>query len=187
MFCAIELPDHIRSLLQDHIRLLRKSAYLVQTSWSRPESIHLTLKFFGSVEQSRVEMLSAAVERATRTCSPFQIRVGGTGVFPPRGTPRVLWVGISDPSGKLANLQLELERQCEREGFPSEARPFQPHLTIARIRRPQGSRSLAEIHKTMGFETVSLCVSELLVFRSELSNEGSTYSVISTHPLSDEL
>ena len=183
VFCAIEILQEARDQLLAHIKRLREAVPQAQASWSRAESIHLTLKFFGNIEQDHVERLSAAASRASHRYSPFQIGLGESGIFPPRGAPRVLWIGVNDPSGQLTNIQQQFENECAREGFPKEERVFRPHLTLARIRNPQGSRRLAEIHKGLEFKPVVFSVSELLLFRSELSSEGSKYTIISRHGL----
>jgi 2'-5' RNA ligase len=83
----------------------------------------------------------------------------------------------------LALLNRALENECEKAGFPREPRPFHPHLTIARIRQPRGSRQLAALHKEIGFNREAINVSELAVIRSELRSEGSRHTVISRHSL----
>ena len=183
VFCAIDLPQDAREQLLAHIKALREAAPHAHASWSRPENVHLTLKFFGDIEPDRVERLSRATSRVTQRNPPFQIGLGETGVFPPRGTPRVLWIGVNDPSGELTDLQLQFEDECAREGFAKEERAFRPHLTLARLRKPEGSRMLGEIHKGMKFRPVEISVSELLLFRSELSSAGSKYTIISRHGL----
>ena len=183
VFFAIEVPQDVRDQLLAHLKHLREAVPHVQASWSRAESIHLTLKFFGNIEQSQVERLSAAASRVTNRYSPFRIGLGGSGIFPPRGTPRVLWIGVNDPSGQLTALQQQFENECAKEGFPKEERAFRPHLTLARIRKPQGARRLAEVHAGIEFKPVEFSVSELLLFRSELSSEGSKYTIISRHGL----
>jgi len=166
-----------------HISRLREAVLHAQASWSREENIHLTLKFLGEIQTPRVNNLSSAAAHAVSDFSPFQITVEETGVFPKHGTPRVLWIGVKDVSGKLAELHNCLEEACAREGFAREERPFHPHLTIARLRKPQGARTLATAHEEMRFEAIALTVAELLVIRSEPSSAGSRYTAISRHRL----
>jgi len=182
VFCAIDLPNNVRELSLQHIARLRDEVPQTRASWSR-DNVHLTLKFLGEIPQSRVESLSQAASRSVADLSPFTILVEETGAFPQHGPPRVLWVGITDASGALAELHARLERECATRGFAKEERPFHPHLTLARLRSPKGARTLVTAHKGLGFEPTEVTVSELLVMRSELSNEGSKYSVISKHPL----
>jgi 2'-5' RNA ligase len=111
------------------------------------------------------------------------LKVEGAGAFPPRGLPRVLWLGIADSQGALARLQKCLEDECAAEGFAREERPFSPHLTLARIRAPQGARELAQLHQETNFEPVEFPVSDLTVLRSDLEPGGSRYTEISRHAL----
>jgi 2'-5' RNA ligase len=112
--------------------------------------------------------------------------IGNTGSFPKHGTPRVLWIGVDDPSGKLMQLQAKLEEECLLLDFAKEARAFHPHLTIARGRKPQGARALAAAHKEIRLASTEVSVRELAVIRSELSSNGSNYTTISRHALTDK-
>jgi 2'-5' RNA ligase len=183
VFIAIELPASVRKKLKDHLEHLRESVPDARASWSREENLHLTLKFLGDTPVSRIETLSQVAKRAASNVIPFELIVSGVGAFPPRGQPRVLWIGIEDLSGQLGKLQQALEDECNKEGFARETRPFHPHLTIARLRRPQGSRQLAALHEEMGFEAETVRASALVVVRSELRSEGSRHTVISRHEL----
>src|SRR5829696_4635277 len=164
LFCAVELPAEVRRQLEEHILKLRKTVPDAAASWSRVENIHLTLKFFGNVAVDRVPAISAAASRVVAEFSPFAIDVGNTGVFPRPSRPQVLWIGVSDPSGKLSALQERLENECTAEGFSKENRPYRPHLTIARIRRPEGARHLADTHLQMQFNATEIKLNELIVF-----------------------
>src|ERR1700738_155084 len=143
MFVAIELPAPVRRKLIAHIDRLRDSVPDARASWLPEENLHLTRKFLGDIPVTNVEAALQATERAAKTVEPFQLTVVDCGAFPPKSQPRVLWVGIEDPSGQLALLHRTLEDECAKAGFPREPRPFHPHLTIARIRKPQDSRRLA--------------------------------------------
>jgi len=183
VFCAVELPQVVRARLEDHVARLRKKVPDVAASWSRVENIHLTIKFFGNVEVDRIQRISAAAERVVKEFSRFQIVIGETGVFPRASRPQVLWIGVSDPSGQLAALQERFENECAAEGFPKEDRAYRPHLTIARLRNPEGARRLADTHLQMEFEASEIELKELVIFRSELSPKGSKYTVISAADL----
>ena len=126
VFIAIELPSNVRRRIADHIDRLRPSMPEVRASWSREDNLHLTLKFLGDVPVASVEQLSAAASLATSKVEPFEIVVEGCGAFPPRGQPRVLWIGIDDPSGKLSELNRALEDECANAGFAREPRAFHP-------------------------------------------------------------
>lgn len=183
MFCAFELPEALRLQIHEHALRLRASVPDVAASWSRPENIHLTLNFFGNVDQAKVPAISAAATRVVEKFSPIQVRVARTGAFPRPGWPQVLFIGVEDPSGALINLQRQLEAEFALEGFPKEDRVFRPHLTIARVRNPHKAADVAQNHFAMSFSPVELTLDELVLFRSELSSKGSKYTAISRHSL----
>jgi RNA 2',3'-cyclic 3'-phosphodiesterase len=182
-FCAIELPGNVQTQLEEHVRRLREAVPVASASWGRPENVHLTLKFFGNVPKEKLTGISDAAARVAGEFAPFQIRIGGTGVFPRRSRPQVLWIGVEDSSGHLSNLQARLEEEFARESFPKEDRGYRPHLTIARLRRPEDARQLAEAHIQTKFSLIEVAVNEFVVFRSQLSPKGSIYTVISKHGL----
>ena len=180
-FCAVELPDGVKSRVAEYIERLRSDFPHARASWEKPEKLHITLKFLGEIEPARVEDLSGAASHAASRVEPFQLTIAETGVFPPHGQPRVLWLGIEDASGRLAALQRSLEDACAAADFPREPRPFKPHLTLARLRSPQGARELAAAHREAHFEPQTFNVSELIVMRSELGPSGSRYAPLSHH------
>jgi 2'-5' RNA ligase len=185
VFCAVEISQEVTRRALEHISQLQSSTTKAQVNWNREDKFHLTLKFLGHIPQAQVAEVTRACETATKDFQKFEISIGGAGAFPKHGPPRVLWIGVDDTEGKLADLQRGLDDACGKLGFPREERDFHPHLTIARLRSPQGAKELAQVHRELGFPSIKIDISELLVFRSELSPKGSRYSVISEHPLKD--
>jgi 2'-5' RNA ligase len=185
LFSAIELPPEVRARAAGFIKALREAAPDTRASWDREEKLHLTLKFFGDVEESRVEQLTAALNRAAARINSFQLNLRGTGVFPLSGLPRVLWLGAVDSSGRLDKLHNQIEEECAHAGFARERKRFHPHLTIARLRHPEGARRLSALHKAMDFETEAFPVKEIVLIKSELLPQGSRYTKLSSHELKE--
>jgi 2'-5' RNA ligase len=183
VFCAVELPDELRSHVGERVRRLRAEFSDVRASWEKPEKLHITLKFLGDIERARIAVLSSAAARAVAGVEPFELTINEPGSFPPHGQPRVLWLGIVDVFGRLAFMQRALEEECAAVGFPREPRAFKPHLTLARIRSPHGARELAAAHRETPFEPQRFKVSELVVMLSELGPGGSRYTPLSRHPV----
>ena len=181
IFCAIELPQAARRLILAHIARLKEKVPHAKASWARDANLHLTLKFLGEIPTTSVADFSKAVSLAVTQVQPFSIRFEQTGIFPTHGQPRVLWIGINDLPAQLSELHARIEEESARAGFAKETRPFHPHLTIARLRHPDNARALTVAHKQMEFDPVEIAVAELLVIRSELSSEGSKYTVVSRH------
>lgn len=187
VFIAIELPSIVRQKVRAHIDRLRSALPDARASWVRDENLHLTLKFLGDTPVTNVEAIAQAAQRAASKVEPFEIIVGGCGAFPAKGQPRVLWIGIEDPSGRLALLNRALENECEKAGVPRGERGFHPHLTLARFRKPHDSRHLAAVHAELGFEPEIVRAAELVVIRSELRSEGSRHTIISRHAFSPSM
>jgi RNA 2',3'-cyclic 3'-phosphodiesterase len=181
LFFAVELPANARHQIASHITQLRQLAPSAGASWSRESNIHLTLKFLGNVLATQIDIVSAAGTRAVAGLQPFTLRIQGTGSFPQRGTPRVLWIGINDGSGKLQTLQARLEDECAAARFAREDRAFHPHLTLARLKQVEDAGALAAAHRALPFAAITLPVEELCLFRSELSSKGSRYTILSKH------
>ncbi len=183
LFCAITLSPEVRSRAAEHIARLRAALPRVRASWERTEKLHLTLKFFGNVEPARAPALSLALDRAADSTNAFNLSIADAGSFPTHGPPRVLWLGVRDSSNTLAQLHQALENECAAAGFPREERPYHPHLTLARLRSPTGTRELASLHKETGFPALDLTVNEIILMRSHLDPNGSRYTVLSRHSL----
>ena len=183
VFCAIAIPDAVRQQIRDHVNSLVRSFPDVKASWTNADNIHLTIKFLGNIAIGRVHSITDSAAAATNELKAFDVEIGSCGVFPGRSRPKVLWIGISDPSGGLSQLQKRLEIECEKRGFPKEDRPFRPHLTIARLRGGNDTRTLVEAHLATKFPVQIVTVNELTVFRSDLSSHGSKYTAISKHTI----
>lgn len=180
-FIAIELPPTLRARVAQHIACLRHELPDVRASWSRDDNLHLTLKFLGNVTVADIPKVSDAVACAAKSVSAFELIFSDCGTFPPHGRPGVLWIGAQAPG--LQTLHAAVEEELGEAGFARESRPFRPHLTIARLRHPEGVRRLAELHKNLGFARTEFVVSEVVVFRSELLTQGSKHTAISRHEL----
>src|SRR5262249_28902187 len=135
LFIAANLPDSVRDALAAEQQ--RISAALAGSGsslkWVRPEHAHLTLVFIGNVEDGRVQTVIDAIA-ADVEAPPFETAFEGAGVFPPRGAPRVLWIGVGAGARELSDLQRILAGRVAALGVPIEDRAFHPHLTLARWR-----------------------------------------------------
>lgn len=173
-FICVEIPDSIKERI-DHLQKTLK-AIEAQVSWTRASNIHLTLKFLGAVDATRIQKVTSAVQRASVGISPFEIEVSGAGCFPSPRSPRVLWIGLSEVPQALKQLSANLEDELAREGFAREKRKFSPHLTIARLRGPKNATQLAEALIESGFSAEAFKATQVIVMRSDLTPTGSIYT-----------
>nr|AUN37221.1 2'-5' RNA ligase [uncultured bacterium] len=183
IFIAIDISDEARQRAADHIAQLRRDARDVRIGWEKSEKLHLTIKFLGSVTEKQLDGVDSAVATMAHRHKSFSASLGGSGVFPNPRQPRVLWLGIASGLDQIGQLAEDIEATCQSLGFKPESRFYSPHLTIARIREPKKGRDIATLHLLEGFSPVTFEVDYLTVYESRLGQHGSTYSVISRHPL----
>ena len=131
-FLAIELPERVRDALVGVRGRLVELDRLVR--WTRPEQLHLTLRFFAEVRDRDLPALTSAIQDTAARLTPFSFELTGLGCFPPSGAPRVLWAGIAGPPPELIATQTAFEEACAICEYPPENRAFKPHLTLARTR-----------------------------------------------------
>jgi 2'-5' RNA ligase len=132
LFVACELPQPARdalALIQNELRA--KGAAPLR--WVRPEGIHLTLKFLGSVPLSQLEPIDNALAAAIDAPFTLSLRLGAAGSFGGRQRLRVVWVSLEGDVEELVRLADRVERALEPLGFPREKRAYSPHLTLARV------------------------------------------------------
>jgi 2'-5' RNA ligase len=183
IFVAVDISEEARRKATEYIETLRRQFPRLRVGWDKPEKLHLTLKFLGDTEDEQLAKLTQAASMAARRISNFKLRIAGNGVFPNRRKARVLWLGVTDEKGSLQALSKALENECEAQGLARETRDFKAHLTIARLREPEKSANLVEKHLQENFEEVEFEVSEIVIYQSELSPQGSRYTVVSKHAL----
>jgi 2'-5' RNA ligase len=173
-FVALEIEARIRDAIGRLAADLR--ARCPDARWSRPETVHLTLRFLGASSPAQIESLHPALSAAAERCPASEARVGELGSFPAQGSPRVLWLGLG-----LAPEILELQKACERAavsaGFPPETRPFRPHLTLARFRSRVTRPDLppADLGVTR--------LDRLVLFRSDTRPDGAVHTPIARFAL----
>lgn len=193
-FVAIELSAGLRALVvraQEQIkqrlhRSLLSKGQDVRVQWVRPDSIHLTLKFLGDIEEGLVDPIRELLAPVVTGVSPFSVGVERLGVFPDLRNPRVLWLGLSGPVETLVRLAAEADARFHSLGFPLEKRPFDPHLTLARVK--ERSREVGRAVTESGMMSERLLVGELEVhgvslMKSELRPAGAVYTKLWDIPL----
>lgn len=149
----------------------------VSASWTRPDSVHLTLKFLGEVDESRAKEILGAVEAAATGLRPFKIEVAGIGVFPNPMTARVVWLGVAGEVDMLKFLQSSIEDAMSRLGFDREKRGFTPHLTLGRIRRIASRDTwLSSLEALKDIRLGAVYVEGVSLMKSELRRTGAVYT-----------
>jgi len=180
LFIGLDICDEARNAAAVLIDELTERSDAVSAKWERPEKLHITLKFLGSVEERLVGSLTRSLREIAYTVRRFPFEISGTGAFPSVKNPRVLWLGIIEQTRTLNLLAERIDAACDSLGFERETRPFKPHLTIARLRQPLSGRELASAHSAKKFGPIQCFCSELVLFESHLGRGGSVYTKLAT-------
>jgi 2'-5' RNA ligase len=183
LFVAIDLPGEVRDAIGELIARLKplcKSA-----RWTRPEAMHITLKFIGHAigDADAQKLADARAALATvRSDAPVEMQFRGVGFFPDARRPRVVWCGV-EASANLAQLAADVERALEPFGIPREERAFVPHLTLARFKSFGGTGKLvraAEEMKAADFGAAR--ETEFHLYQSILKDSGAEHKKIESYP-----
>ncbi len=133
-FLAVPLREPALGAAQRLLGQLRER--VPATRWARPESLHLTVHFFGEVEEGAALHAVELVAPAARGTQDFDVDLERLGSFPTHGTPRVLWLGPAGDIAPLTALALRCRTLLRGAGFEVETRSYNAHCTLGRPRSP---------------------------------------------------
>ncbi len=171
-FLAINCKQDIQRELSSLAGLFKKHSN--EFRWIKEENLHMTLRFLGEVEESKINHIELGLRQALQEFDAFPIAFSGFGVFPNLAHCRVLWVGITEGADSCKRLKNVIDESLVSFGFPKETEEFIPHITLARLKFPQNMSSLLPVT----CPELVMTVESLTCFKSELSSIGSSY-----HPL----
>lgn len=181
-FIAIEIPSDIQSELRKVLNHFKDLTGKI--SWTKPEGIHITLKFLGDIQEALIEVLRKNLERLATDYRAFPLVLTGIGAFPNTTYPRVIWVGIQDASGTLIKMQRRLEKDLQPLGFVPEERDFSLHLTLGRVKSLQSKGEfLRKINTLPEFSVDTFVAEKVNLMKSQLTPSGAIYTALVSVPL----
>jgi RNA 2',3'-cyclic 3'-phosphodiesterase len=183
-FIAVELNDAMRAALAGAVARLSRALPAVR--FTAPEGQHLTLAFLGELDDERLAAATEAACAATGGDAPFTLTLAELGSFGPPRAPRVLWAGVGGDLAALTALHARLAQQLDARGFPLDARPFAPHLTLARLKAPLDPAALQRLDAILRSPSpvqATLPVTALSVMKSELLRPAARYTRLKDCPL----
>lgn len=172
LFAAIPIPEDVRGTLEASIGDLERLDWPVR--WLSGAALHLTVKFYGEVEDGRRVRLERALVKAVQNAPPLSLSLGEWGVFPQRRRPSVVWIGVEGPPA-LELLHHEVERWSIELGFPSDRPTYRPHVTVGRVRRGATLPDSADTVLDSERPPIPFLADRLVLYRSELSRAGAEY------------
>jgi 2'-5' RNA ligase len=179
-FIALDLSSEARRVISELQKTLR--TWVPRARWTRPEGAHLTLKFLDEITSEQQREITSVLERLVKQYPSLALALADLGAFPGISAPRVLWVGVAG-GDELKRLQQDVEAQLRPLGFPVEKRPFQSHLTLARLEGERWDQGLQARYQglSQSIPTVHWEAERLILFKSELGPGGAKYTPLSSH------
>jgi 2'-5' RNA ligase len=168
IFIAALIPPEIKLAMKNYVESIKPHWEGIR--WESHEKFHLTLKFLGEVDDSKLSEIEKTLRLGVHGVSPFGMAITGFGGFPSLKRPRVLFVDLSD-NDELLKFQLELEERLEDIGFARENRKFKSHITVGRMKgRPSVQGSFPSP------DPISFKISEIAIMRSVLHRNGAEHT-----------
>lgn len=178
-FVAIDIPETMRSEICALVAALRAATRNIR--WTRPEGLHITLKFIGESSLEKVDEITAAL-RGMPKPAPFSLAIRGSGFYPHARAPRVLWLGI-EAGRELAGLARQIDATLAALGIPKEDRPYNPHLTLGRVNGAGKLEAVQALLEQRGaMDLGSFQAAEYSLYESQLSPGGSVYKQLARFP-----
>lgn len=179
LFIGINIPKKQRIRIDRAVRSLREDGLPVR--WVDPDSFHITLKFLGDVRRERLAAIQEALARVASGNRPFTAKITVFGAFPTVRKPRVLWLGV-EATPEFRCMKQDLEWAMGDVGFEAETRSFHPHVTVGRAAASGGAGLFRGLDRQLAGLALEdeIRVHTLDVMRSQLSREGSRYSVLAS-------
>ena len=178
-FVSVSVPKeivNIQSMLKSTIEPKG-----VKVRWVMNGKMHLTLKFIGNTTQGSIDNLNEALFNAVKSAKVINLSISGTGAFPVKGRPNVLWLGIKGDIDELKQLTVNINNSLEPLGFITEKRDFLPHVTIARIKSNQKKIPNISNYLNTTFTELPMKIVKISLVQSESFSKGTFYTILGTH------
>lgn len=153
----------------------------VKVRWVMNGKMHLTLKFIGNTTQGSIDNLNEALFNVVKSAKVINLSISGTGAFPVKGRPNVLWLGIKGDIDELKQLTVNINNSLEPLGFITEKREFLPHVTIARIKSNQKKIPNISNYLNTTFTELPMKIVKISLMQSESFSKGTFYTILGTH------
>ncbi len=185
LFVAANLGEHFNHLLATQLDAWRSQ---LRITWARPQTWHLTLDFLGEVPAGRVDALQDVLREEAARHAVVKVKPGDLGAFPNLHRPRVLFLHL-DSGEALEELAADVRRRVDEvlPGGEQDRKPFQAHLTIARIKRPLPSAQRDLLAEIQFAPWEPLTIPEIRLVASELRPEGARHTDLGVFSLAYDL
>ncbi len=173
LFTALKIQPDARFL--ETFGRIRQELRGESIKWVEGHNIHITLKFFGETEETRIPAIGEVLSRRASVSQVFSFRLKGLGVFGSSYAPRVVWAGI-EPYAELSHLMKQVHDDLALIGFSRDRQNLVPHLTLGRVKFLQDKIRFQRTLDCYGELTSEpIRVHEMVLYESVLRQQGPIY------------
>lgn len=174
-FIAVDMPPTVADAVKRCRAVLEKKVSGVK--WTKPENVHLTLRFLGEVPKEEIRKIGEAAFIVAKNSEGLRLQAEGGGIFPERGFPRVIWMGLQGEIDLLLSIRRKIDAALNEIGFPKEKRPFRGHLTIGRVKgRADAGLLRRELQLIENIQSETFTARRIALFKSDLKPGGAVYT-----------
>lgn len=169
-FVAIDVSE---SEVIDTIYKFQKNEFKINAKPVAPENLHFTIQFIGEISNEEAKLIKDRLDGIK--FASFSVILKGVGGFPKPNFPRVIWIGTDKEGGeKIKDLAHKIREELEEIGYKAD-KPFEPHLTIFRIKNKIDDIT-NKMKQFSSREFGSQTIREIKFKKSELTPQGPRYS-----------
>jgi RNA 2',3'-cyclic 3'-phosphodiesterase len=171
-FLAIEISKEVKQYLKTVIKAM--APYADGVRWVNEAGQHITIKFFGEIDEDTVQAVQDALQHMEKKYAPFTATIKGVDAFPDRRRPRVIVITLENGIDNIMHLYNDIEESVSALGIEREKRSYTPHITLGRrkVPAPLTDKALVKL------EGMSFNVDSIVLFKSTLRPEGAVYTPV---------
>jgi len=173
IFIALEIPKKIKEEISKTQNQLKAAG--IQARWVKPEIAHLTLIFLGETAPNKVGEIEKILKEAGSQISPVNLWLEKVDCFPSPTKAKIIHLSLKGELGKLNTLALKIRKLLKKQKINFDQKPFVPHLTLGRLKKPQ---NVSEILSKIKILRQNFFVYQLLLIQSTLTSQGPIYKTL---------
>lgn len=176
LFLAGEIPPEIKkefSLVQKRIKEKEK----IKGRWVKPQLSHLTLIFLGETKKEKLNTIKKILKCLISRYSPFEFSLKKINAFPSLNSAKIIALFLKKEDEKVDFFIKEIQRAFKKENIWFDPKPFNPHLTLCRLKFP---KNLEKLSKTIKINSLKFLIKEISLKQSFLSSQGPRYKNLET-------
>lgn len=178
LFIALDLPKEVKTYLSQIIEDMKSKGANIK--WVTADNIHLTMKFLGNTEPSKVDLIKNALNNTIKITKPIETNLSILGGFPNLNKPRVIWIDIEKNRELIIRTAKDIETSLTDVGFETENKKFTPHLTLGRVKDLQNFEILDSYLQNLQLKPFDFIFESLSLIKSTLTQQGPIYKKLHT-------